>query len=203
MKLKALNVICWGSGYHVMIPLTSMEPRAVRKAYETNWLRFLGAPRFMKCDLGTEFPADFKKGAELDGTEVDPASLESPTQNAITERSGKTVQIMVGKTGEQVGCEDREDLERILDECMLQKNRLMTTSGFSPMQRVLGYQPKMPGGILTGGQNDLANISMKLRLEMCRSCRPRACARQQLNHSSLLSVLRRSEKLHWQDLDRN
>ena len=27
INLKALNVICWGSGYHVMVPLTSMEPR--------------------------------------------------------------------------------------------------------------------------------------------------------------------------------
>lgn len=30
-------------------------------------------------------------------------------------------------------------------------NRLLNKSGYSPIQRVLGYSPRIPGGMLTGG----------------------------------------------------
>lgn len=38
-------------------------------------------------------------------------------------------------------------------------NRLINKSGYSPIQRVLGYSPRVPGGLLTGGFNDLPTAS--------------------------------------------
>lgn len=45
----------------------------------------------------------------------------------------------------------------------VQKNRLLMKTGFSPIQRVIGYSPKLPGGMLT---SDAANRSFleKIRL---------------------------------------
>ena len=41
---------------------------------------------------------------------------------------------------------------------MMTCNRLMNKSGYSPIQRVLGYSPRVPGGLLTGGGGDLATL---------------------------------------------
>ena len=38
-------------------------------------------------------------------------------------------------------------------------NRLLNKSGYSPIQRVLGYSPRIPGGMLTGRGQDLATLS--------------------------------------------
>ena len=34
------------------------------------------------------------------------------------------------------------------------QNRLLLRAGYSPIQRVLGYSPRLPGGLQTGGEQD-------------------------------------------------
>ena len=77
----------------------------------------------------------------------------------MTERNGKSIKIMIWKICEEMGCKDQDELMKILDVAVQQKNRLMNVGGYSPMQRVLGYQPKVPGGLLSGGHNNFAHIS--------------------------------------------
>ena len=43
---------------------------------------------------------------------------------------------------------------------MFHKNRLLMRSGYSPIQRVIGYSPRLPGGLLSDGEQDLSTASL-------------------------------------------
>ena len=40
------------------------------------------------------------------------------------------------------------------------KKRLLMRSGYSPIQRVIGYSPRLPGGLLSDGEQDLSTASL-------------------------------------------
>ena len=151
----ALNLIDWHTHFHMVIPMTRKSPEAVRDAYR-HWLRFFGPPTTLALDLGREFEGSFALRAESDGTFVDPSSLESPYQRGITERAGKTFKLMLARAMETYVCHDMKEWEELVDIVTMQKNRLLMQNGFSPIQRVIGFNPKIPGGLLSG---DAANRS--------------------------------------------
>lgn len=152
----ALNLVDWGTKFQMMIPLSSKSPDELRRAYR-HWLRFLGAPKTLTIDQGKEFVGVFAMRAESDGTYVDVAALETPQQRSITERAGKSFKQMFLKAMDQYPCESEEDWEELVDTTAMMKNRLMLKSGFSPVQRVLGYATKIPGGIMSDDANNEAH----------------------------------------------
>ena len=101
-------------------------------------------------DLGKEFRGIFSQRAQTDGSCVEPASVEAPSQRAITERHGKTIKFMLRKAMDEFNCENMKDWEDLVDVVGMMKNRLMLKNGFSPIQRDIGYMPRIPGGLLTG-----------------------------------------------------
>ena len=153
----ALNIVCWASRFQMVIPLESHTPGAARRAY-LQWLRFFGPPERVYVDLGKEFQGAFVFGAEVDSTYYEPSSLEMPTQRSITERAGKTFKEVFSKALEHHTCVDEEEWRHLVDITMMTCNRLMNKSGYSPIQRVLGYSPRVPGGLVTGGADDLATL---------------------------------------------
>ena len=92
--------------------------------------------------------------AETDGTFVDPSSVESPYQRGMTERAGKTFKMMLSKAMETYVCSSEMEWRELVDVVNMQKNRLLLKSGYSPIQRVIGYAPRIPGGLLTGGADN-------------------------------------------------
>ena len=45
----------------------------------------------------------------------------------------------------------------------MMRNRLLLRGGYSPIQRVIGYSPRLPGGLLSGGSEDhMASDLVKL-----------------------------------------
>ena len=133
-----------------MISETAAE---IRKAYR-QWLRFFGAPRKLLIDLGTEFRAEFRRQAEQDGSEVALSSVEAPTQRGLTERAGGIFKNILYKSMMDYGCQSREEWLELVDVACMTRNRLLLRAGYSPIQRVIGYSPRLPGGLLTGGEND-------------------------------------------------
>jgi hypothetical protein len=105
-------------------------------------------------DLGREFQGAFEIGAEMDATYIEPSALEMPTQRSITERAGKQFKEVLSKTMMQYACQNESEWMELIDITMMTCNRLANKSGFSPTQRVLGYTPRVPGGLMTGGGND-------------------------------------------------
>ena len=153
-KLKmALNIICWSSRFQLMIPLKSHTPTGACQAFY-QWLRIFGPPEKVYCDLGKEFLGAFQDMAAQNDFALEPGSLEAPTQRGITERAGRTFKEILSKTLMQTGCNSWDEWHEAVDTVSLTINRLTNKSGYSPMQRMIGYNPRLPGSILSGGASD-------------------------------------------------
>ena len=61
---------------------------------------------------------------------------------------------MISRARLDVAPESKDDLEEIISNCVSAKNRLLSNSGVSPYQRVLGYQPLIPGSLIADGDRD-------------------------------------------------
>ena len=81
---------------------------------------------------------------ETDGSFPDPASLESPYRKGKAERGGKTFKLMLSKAMEQYECRNINEWKELVDVVNFQKHRLLMRNGHSPIQRVIGYRPKLP-----------------------------------------------------------
>ena len=96
----------------------------VRSAYRT-WIKLFGPPKVVKPDIGSEFLGAFMYQTSTDGTEVDIGSLESPTQNSITETEGGAFKTMFDKASLDYGpATDPEEVFELIDTVVMCKNRL-------------------------------------------------------------------------------
>ncbi|CAE7037736.1 RE1 [Symbiodinium sp. CCMP2592] len=152
-KRVALNIIDYSSHFQMMIPLRGRSPEAAWAAYR-QWVKFFGPPKQILADQGSEFKGSFKVRTAQEGTRMDPSSLEAPTQRGLAERHGKTFKLILEKTMADYNCTTYGEWLELVDVTMMVKNRLASRGGFSPIQRVLGYLPRLPGGLLSGGQDD-------------------------------------------------
>ena len=129
--------------------MNNKKPGHVREAYR-HWLRLVGPPKRMALDLGREFRGAFaEQAAEQDGTFVDPAAIEAPHQRGIAKRHGKTFKYRLQKIMDTFNCNNMKAWEEMVDITTMTKNRTLNVGGFSPSQRVLGFNPFLPGGLLT------------------------------------------------------
>ena len=159
-RRPALNIVDWASRFQMIIPLKRHTAYETRRAY-LQWVKIFGPPTKLYVDLGREFLGSFELGAEQESTIVEPSSLEMPTQRRITERAGRNFKEVFSRTMQQYACQDEEEWRQLVDVANMTCNRLMNKSGYSPIQRVLGYSPRIPGGALSGGANDLATMSLR------------------------------------------
>ena len=105
-------------------------------------------------DLGTEFLAEFRRQAEIDGTEVIPSPVEAPNQRGLTERAGGLFKNMLYRAMKDFACSNEPEWRELVDTTCMMRNRLMMRSGYSPIQRVIGYSPRLPAGIHSDGEQD-------------------------------------------------
>ena len=150
-----LSIIDWGTLFHPACVLKDKVAGRVRRAYRRLWLRVPGPPRKIVSDQGLEFVGrEFSERLEADGTLHAITGADAPWQNARTERHGGTLKKMISRARLDVVPESKDDLEEIISNCVSAKNRLLSNSGFSPYQRVLGYQPLIPGSLIADGDRD-------------------------------------------------
>ena len=189
----ALNIIDWSSKFQLMIPLTAKKPIVVREAYR-QWIRIFGPPKRIALDMGREFRQAFATSAEEDGSFVDPAAVEAPNQRGITERHGKTFKFMLLKAMDNYNCQSTKEWEQLIDEVAMTKNRLLQNNGFSPMQRVLGFSTRIPGGLLSGddGNRALPSRARMGDLSVERAMRMRKAAAQAFVEADADAALRRA-----------
>ena len=153
----ALNMVCWASRFQMVIPLRNHTPSEARRAYASMG-PFLRTAERLYVDLGKEFCGDFQLGAEGDSTYIEPSALETPTQRSITERAGKHFKEVLSKAMMDYACQSEVEWQNLVDITTMVCNRLINKSGYSPIQRVLGYTPRVPGGLQTGGYNDWSTV---------------------------------------------
>ena len=173
----ALNIVDWGSHFQLVIPLRQETSEAVREAYRQR-TKFFGPPRKILNDLGTEFRAQFTAQAERDGSEVAPGPLEAPTQRGLTERAGGIFKDLLYKAMATYPCSNLAEWKELVDITCMTRNRLLLRAGYSPIQRVMGYTPRLPGGLLSGGENDIAAADLQRigDLDASRAMRMRKAA---------------------------
>ena len=132
-----------------------MDLRAFGISGYRTWVKFFGPPKQIWADQGGEFKGVFKTKAGLEGTHVEPSSLESPFQRGVAERHGKTFKTILEKAMVEYTCQNHDDWLELVDVSIMMKNRLVSRGGFSPVQRALGYLPRIPGGLMAEGHDDL------------------------------------------------
>ena len=158
--VPALNMIDWHTHFQLVVPMAAETSAEARKAYR-QWIRFFGAPKKVLVDLGSEFKAEFKQQIEADGTEFLPSSLEAPTQRGLTERAGGIFKSILYKAMEEHQCQNLDEWRELVDISCMVRNRLLLRAGYSPIQRVIGYTPRLPGGLLSGGEMDESTSSLQ------------------------------------------
>jgi hypothetical protein len=92
---------------------------------------------------------------------------------------------------QQYACQDEEEWRQLVDVANMTCNRLMNKSGYSPIQRVLGYSPRIPGGALSGGANDLATMSLQAGdLQVQRAAQMRLAAAKAFHEADCNQALK-------------
>ncbi|CAE7945116.1 RE1 [Symbiodinium sp. KB8] len=159
-KTLALNVIDWSSHFQLIIPVKTANPEAIWIAFQ-QWIRLFGPPKQVYVDQGPEFKGSFRNRVSREGIHMEPSSLESPFQRGVTERHGKTFKVMLSKAMNEVSCDAHKTWQALVDNVIMMKNRLANRGGFSPIQRVFGYYPRLPGGLMSSDIEDPRKAAAK------------------------------------------
>ena len=77
-------------------------------------------------------------------------------QRGLTERAGGLFKELLYKAMATYSCSNLKEWQELVDVICMVRNRLLLRGGYSPIQRVLGFIPRLPGGLLTGGEHDIA-----------------------------------------------
>ena len=137
-----LNCICWGSNFQLVMRRGDENQKSganVWKCFVECWLRFLGQPEILVVDSGTEFQGHFAEACGANSITLLPIDPKAPWQNRRTERAGHAWKRQFKHAIRKgVPTEDSE-LVTLGLLCCAVRNRCNNRSGFSPMQRVLGY----------------------------------------------------------------
>ncbi|CAE7227250.1 RE1 [Symbiodinium sp. CCMP2592] len=148
-SFPALNVVDWGSGYSMVERLKEMTADHVWRTFMRTWVRTFGAPEVLIADLGTEFRGEFADLASQCGTLVRHIGARSPWQNGKTERAGAHYKNVFERARDSCVVSSWQELKTLMYEVESARNRFGNRSGFSPMQRQLGWSLRLPGSLLS------------------------------------------------------
>ena len=178
-NLHFLSVICEGTNFHQVFPLwQGKSANETRRAYRRGWKAVYGSPVRCFCDNGGEFEKEFQEGLEMDGTVDERSASESPWQNGLCEKHGGVWKNMFKKCFETVNPSSRDEIEEIVEQVNLAKNSLVRKDGFSPLQRVFGKEPRIPGLLYSGDDHVPMNSAILAGdRQFCRAMEIRQAAR--------------------------
>ena len=115
--------------------------------------------------MGSEFLGVFMHRSAIDGTEVDMSSLESPTQNSITEREGGSFKTMFNKAMDYGTTSYPDEVFELIDTVCLCENRLCHRGGYPANQKVLGFSAAVSGDVLMS-RDEEDNLTHHSMIEM-------------------------------------
>ena len=148
-QIPVLNVIDWGTCYQVLEPVDGMSAKKIWSAFTRSWVRMFGMPEVVIADQGREFMGDFAQNAGEAGAIVRMIGARAPWQNGRTERHGGIAKGVLGKVKDQMNPGDYDEWVQCLNAVEAAKNRLFNRSGFSPAQRQLGQNLRLPGSLMS------------------------------------------------------
>lgn len=142
-----LNVTHWGTGHQCLEPLDSMQSMHVWMKFHQFWVRNFGVPQLMVMDQGREFVGEFSKKMAESGCVVKVIGARAPWQQGRTERHGGLAKDTFVKLVEEMSPTTSEEWRTCVYAAEAAKNRLYNRSGYSPAQRQLGCNIRLPGNL--------------------------------------------------------
>ena len=121
-----------------------------------SWLRWLGPPEILVHDQGNEFGGDYAANAAAQGITMAPINKQSPWENGRTEHSGFEFKRNLTKARELDPPKDDDELDVLGGHVQAARNRYYHRAGFSPVQRLFGFTPRLPGSLLADDALDPA-----------------------------------------------
>lgn len=171
-----LNVIDWGTCYQMLEPVPDMMSDSVWMAFLRSWVRTFGMPEMIVMEQGREFIGSFAQGAAEHGGLVRTISARAPWQNGRAERHGGLAKGTFIKAGNQAGISSQAEWEECLRSVEAAKDRLFNRSGYSPAQRQLGQNLRLPGSLGSDDPFEVGLIQGSANEEMARTLNIRQAA---------------------------
>ena len=145
--IPVLNITDWGSCYQVLEPLDGTKAEHVWGKFMKSWGRTFGIPEMVVVDQGREFLGAFSRRINEAGAVLKTIGARAPHQQGRTERHGGLAKSMFLRVRDQVAPDTREEWESLVHAVEAAKNRLYNRSGFSPAQRQIGQNIRIPGSL--------------------------------------------------------
>ena len=174
----ALNMVDWGTGYQMVERLKNTESDHAWRTFLRVWGRVFGVPEIIIADLGTEFRGQFAEMAAQAGALIRHTAARSPWQAGKTERAGAHYKHVYEKARETTQISTWEELKTLLYEVENAKNRYGNRSGFSPTQRQIGHNLRLPGSLLSDDPTDPRLVVQSAGDEMRRVLELRQAAQE-------------------------
>ena len=147
VTIPVLNVIDWATCYQTLEPLEGRLSETIWKAFMRSWVRTFGMPEIVVCDQGREFMSSFCRKVNEGGSIIRTIGARSPWQQGRTERHGGLAKGMLKRVVDQVSPTSYEEWVTCVYEVECAKNRMFNRSGFSPTQRQIGMNIRIPGSL--------------------------------------------------------
>jgi len=192
-NIPVLNVTDWGTGYQSLEPLDNMQSEHVWMKFYRSWVRTFGLPQLLVMDQGREFVGPFARRATENGCLVKVIGARAPWQQGRTERHGGLAKEVFVKLLEEVGPVSMEEWRTCIYAVEAAKNRLYNRSGFSPAQRQIGANVRLPGTLASDDSLDPSLLIQSAGEEMRRMLLIRQAAMEAfLKHSAREAIQRAS-----------
>lgn len=149
-----LNVTDWGTGYQVLEPLSNMTSEHVWRVFNQAWVRTFGIPEMIVVDQGREFAGEVSRKVSSQGALIKFIGARAPWQQGRAERHGGLAKELFLKVREDCVPTTEEEWRTCLHSVEAAKNRLFNRSGYSPAQRQIGANLRLPGTLASDDAYD-------------------------------------------------
>ena len=146
-NIAVLNVVDWATGYQSLEPLDRMSSDHVWMKFYQCWVRIFGMPELLVMDQGREFVGPFSKLAAEHGALIKVIGARAPWQQGRTERHGGLAKEIFMKVREEMSPSGFDEWTACIYAVESAKNRMFNRSGYSPAQRQLGANIRLPGAL--------------------------------------------------------
>ncbi len=191
-NVPVLNITDWGTGYQTLEPLDNMQSEHVWMRFFRSWVRTFGLPQLLVMDQGREFVGPFARKATENGCLVKVIGARAPWQQGRTERHGGLAKEIFIKLLEEVGPVSSEEWKTCVFAVEAAKNRLYNRSGFSPAQRQIGANIRLPGTLASDDNLDPSLLVQSAGEEMRRMLQIRQVAMEAFVKHSAKAALQRA-----------
>ena len=181
--------------YRMADILENKSTEAVVNFLQQRWLPVMGPPRTIVADQGREFISwEFEEFCNSRSIHLFHIGVGAPWQNGIAERSGGTIQAILGAIVKSHAVSGLDGMRLALGEAVEAYNTDVNEEGVTPLQAVTGRQPPSHGDVLNNFAGRVAEHSLiQNKPSLARQVALRETARLAMVRLHFSRGLRRAE----------